>query len=98
MAKTTVKKKRISLSFEAETGKDIFVAGDFNEWTVGQDKKSKKLKEDKKHQGHYKIQMYLPVGEHQYKFFCDGEWRVDPAAETFAWNRFGTRNSVVAVA
>jgi len=99
MAKTaSVKKKRVSLAFDAEPGKNVFVAGDFNEWTVGDDKKAKKMKEKKDQAGHYSIQMYLPVGDHEYKFFCEGEWHPDPAAENHKWNAFGTRNSVMAVA
>ena len=91
------KKKKVTLSFEAEPGLKVFVAGSFNQWSVDQ-KTAKQLKEDKQKQGFYSIAMFLPPGEHEYKFFSEGSWYSDPKAEVRKLNSFGTFNSVLSVA
>lgn len=93
------KKKRISLSIELESGQDVFVAGSFNEWTLSdnRNKKMRKLKEDKEHQGLYSINMFLLPGSYEYKFFCDNQWYLDPKAENKLLNPFGGFNSVLDV-
>lgn len=47
----------------------MFISGTFNEW--------KTLPMVKSH-GDFVTIIDLPEGEHQYKFFVDGEWRHDP--------------------
>lgn len=101
MAKhTTIKKKKVSLSFDGEAGKTVFVAGDFNDWSIedsSKNKKLRKLKEDNDQSGHYTINMFLPLGKHEYKFFCEDQWYMDPLAEDKQPNIFGTYNSVLEV-
>ena len=50
-------------------GKQVFISGSFNEW--------KTLPMVKSH-GDFVTIVDLPEGDHQYKFFVDGEWRHDP--------------------
>ncbi len=98
MAKAAkVKRKKITLKFETAPGSEVFVSGSFNQWSLNDPKKTKQLKEDKKKAGNYSINLLLPKGEHEYKFFCDGRWYTDPKAETHKQNVFGSFNSVVSV-
>lgn len=93
----SVKRKRITLKFEGEPGLEVFVAGSFNDWVIEEkDKKAKKLKE--KEDGQYAINLMLPLGDHQYKFYCDESWYADPKAEEQTPNIFGTYNSLLTVA
>jgi 1,4-alpha-glucan branching enzyme len=92
-----VKKKRVILSFEADSGCDVFVAGSFNNWELQDKKKTKKMKEDKDQKGLYTITLMLPEGDHEYKFFFNGAWHLDPNAEVNMQNVFGTFNSVIKV-
>lgn len=50
-------------------GKQVYISGTFTEW--------KTLPMVKSH-GDFVTIIDLPEGEHQYKFFVDGEWRHDP--------------------
>ncbi len=101
MAKaTTPKKKKINFSFDTESGREVLIAGSFNDWAIDpSDKKAKvkHLKEDGKQAGHYSISMFLAPGEHEYKFYTDNEWHVDPNAEAHKQNVFGTFNSMRAL-
>ena len=95
---TSAKKKKVTLNFEADPGEQVFVAGSFNDWSLEVKKKgnkSKLLKEDG--EGKYSINMFLPAGEHEYKFFYKGQWVEDQNAEIRKQNAFGTFNSVMTV-
>ncbi|MDJ0840166.1 MAG: glycogen-binding domain-containing protein [Acidobacteriota bacterium] len=99
--KSTPKRKRVTFTFDAEAGREILVAGSFNDWaTNSSDKKAKVkvLKEDKKNNGHYSLNMFLTPGEYEYKFFDGREWYTDPNAEVNKQNNFGTFNSIINVA
>ena len=97
MAKVSkIKKKKITLTYEGTPGAEIVVAGSFNEWSVEDPKKAKKMKEEGA--GHYAINMFLPVGEYEYKFYQDGKWFNDPVAADHKPNCFGTFNSVIKIA
>ena len=96
MAKASVKRKKVTIRFEGEPGRTVMVTGSFNDWVVDPaDRSSKQMKE--KDEGHYSINMFLPVGEHEYKFFSDGDWFVDQQSEDQKLNQFGTLNSVITV-
>jgi len=101
-SKKPAKKKKVTLTFQWEPGKDVIVAGSFNDWAIdpadkGQAKKVKKLKEDNKIQGTYSINMFLTPGDHEYKFFTGEQWHADPQAENKTPNIFGTYNSVLEI-
>ncbi|XP_055878670.1 5'-AMP-activated protein kinase subunit beta-1-like isoform X2 [Biomphalaria glabrata] len=51
-------------------GKDVYLAGSFNNWKT-------KIPLAKSHGDFYTI-LDLPEGEHQYKFFVDGQWVNSP--------------------
>ena len=93
MAATSKGKKRVTFKLNAKKTDKVFVAGSFNDW----DATAKSLKYDAKKKQH-SVTMYLPTGEHQYKFVLNGAWCVDPECENWELNDLGSMNSVVEVA
>ncbi|CAL8324065.1 unnamed protein product [Arctogadus glacialis] len=69
-------------------GKDVFIAGSFNNWGT-------KIPLNKSHDDFVAI-LDLPEGEHQYKFFVDGQWVHDPS-ETVVTSQLGTINNLIQV-
>lgn len=55
----------------SEGGKEVFISGSFNNWST-------KIPLIKSHNDFVAI-LDLPEGEHQYKFFVDGQWVHDPS-------------------
>jgi 1,4-alpha-glucan branching enzyme len=70
--KTSSKKVRFELV--TEPGREVFVAGSFNDWATNQ----QPLKPHAK-SGAYVATMQLPAGTHEYKFVVDGNWQIDPS-------------------
>ncbi|XP_058792152.1 5'-AMP-activated protein kinase subunit beta-2 isoform X2 [Phymastichus coffea] len=68
-------------------GKQVYISGTFNDW--------KTLPMVKSH-GDFVTIVDLPEGEHQYKFFVDGEWRHDPGLKIVD-NGMGSKNNCVSV-
>jgi cyclomaltodextrinase len=68
----------------------VFLAGTFNGWST--DATPMRLST-----GRYEVTLPLPVGEYQYKFVADGEWKTDEKAKRFLPDGYGGRNSVVDV-
>lgn len=101
-AKTSVKKsekarkKRVTFQFQGEPGNDVFIVGSFNDWSVEDQNKAKKMKEDKKKEGVYSLNLYLPQGKHEYKFFSNGHWFLNPQQDR-KLNPFGSFNNVISV-
>ena len=89
--KRKVARRAVNFEFRELPGKEIFIAGSFNEWKL-----VKKL-EDKNRNGVYRCRMLLLPGVYQYKFVVDGEWRIDPGNPNFQPNEFGSLNSVLVV-
>ena len=89
--KTSVRCRMVTLEIQDLPGRNVFVAGDFNNWQP-----VKKLSE-KNHPGIYRCRLMLAPGEYQYKFCIDGEWRADAANPNFVPNEFGSLNSVLII-
>ncbi|OAD62426.1 5'-AMP-activated protein kinase subunit beta-1 [Eufriesea mexicana] len=68
-------------------GKQVYISGTFTGW--------KTLPMVKSH-GDFVTIIDLPEGEHQYKFFVDGEWRHDPDIKIVD-NGMGSKNNLVSV-
>lgn len=71
-----------------EGGKEVFISGSFNNWHT-------KIPLIKSHNDFVAI-LDLPEGEHQYKFFVDGQWVHDPA-EPVVTSQLGTINNLIHV-
>ena len=89
--KSTQGRKKVVFEIQADPGKEIYIAGSFNEWKPT----TKQLKE--KNKGLYQITMMLPKGRYEYKFIIDGCWCADPDCEEWVSNDHGSLNSVIFV-
>lgn len=69
-------------------GKEVYIAGSFNNWST-------KIPLNKSHNDFVAI-LDLPEGEHQYKFFVDGQWVHDPS-EPVVTSQLGTINNLIQV-
>ncbi|XP_026751954.2 5'-AMP-activated protein kinase subunit beta-1 [Galleria mellonella] len=68
-------------------GKQVYISGTFTDW--------KTIPMVKSH-GDFVTIIDLPEGEHQYKYFVDGEWRHDPTVKLID-NGMGSKNNLVTV-
>ena len=84
-------RRQVNLIYQDTPGKNVFVAGSFNDWQPD------KVLSDKNGDGHYSCRMMLYPGEYQYKFLVDGEWRSDSENPDFVPNEFGSLNSVLVI-
>lgn len=81
--------RHVILSLTAAAGKEVAVAGSFNDW----DPDLAPMLDDGS--GTYKVELQLAPGYYEYKFVIDGEWVLDDTNPNFAPNDFGTLNSVL---
>ena len=84
--------KRVQFDLSVEPGKQVFVAGTFNNWNPT----ANPLK-DNPGSGHCKATLRIPVGTHEYKFVVNGVWTVDPKCAERVPNAHGSLNSVLHV-
>lgn len=68
-------------------GSQVYISGTFSGW--------KTIPMVKSH-GDFVTIIDLPEGEHQYKFYVDGEWRHDPGLKIID-NGMGSKNNLVSV-
>ena len=80
----------VAFTLHADAGKEVFLAGSFNEWNPAAKKMTFK-------DGIYRTTVRLVPGEYQYKFVVDGIWCADPANINSVPNDCGTFNSVITV-
>lgn len=85
-------KQTVTFSVHAEKGKDVYVAGEFNNW----DPTAKKMAY-KARKGIYEATLKLAAGTYQYKYVIDGTWCADPENAEAVANDQGTFNSIVTV-
>ncbi|XP_060762143.1 5'-AMP-activated protein kinase subunit beta-2 [Neoarius graeffei] len=69
-------------------GKDVYISGSFDNWST-------KIPLNKSHNDFVAI-LDLPEGEHQYKFFVDGQWLHDPSKPVVT-SQMGTINNLIEV-
>lgn len=75
----------------APHAKDVFLAGDFNNWNTSE-YRMRRYKA-----GEYKKKLQLKAGSYQYLFLVDGHWWTDPDNGDRIPNPFGSENSVITV-
>lgn len=68
-------------------GKQVYISGTFSDW--------RPLPMVKSH-GDFVTIIDLPEGEHQFKFYVDGEWRHDPKLKNVE-NDVGSKNNMISV-
>jgi len=79
-------------AFQAPTTKQVSLAGDFNNWDT------RAAPMQKGPDGTWRLSVPLAPGRYEYRFFADGVWHNDPAAQQKAANALGTENCVRIVA
>jgi 1,4-alpha-glucan branching enzyme len=84
--------KEVTFAMESSAAKDIYVAGDFNDWKIS-DENRLVLGEN----GCWEKRVALPHGRYRYKFVVDGEWTIDSKNEARQINAFGSFDSVVEI-
>ena len=83
--------KNIEMTFHAPGAKEVYLAGEFNDWST----QSLPMKKDK--DGDWKTKVKLAPGCYEYKLVADNAWVEDlPDSET-VFNPFGTKNFVISV-
>ena len=82
-----VKRKRVVLTADLGPGKNVSVAGNFNDW----DPTAKPMLDKNR------CTLLLKPGNYEYKFVIDGVWCVDTNNPNFAPNDLGTLNSLLIV-
>jgi len=84
---------KIKFEVEAPEASEVYLAGDFNNWSAEAIRLRKKRG---KGNGVFGTQIPLEPGKHEFKFVVDGQWICDPVAPRVP-NPFGTDNSVLMV-
>lgn len=84
--------KRVRFDLSCEPGKQVFVAGTFNNWNPS----ANPLK-DNPGSGHCKATLRIPDGTYEYKFVVNGIWTVDPKCPEWVPDGCGSLNSVLHV-
>jgi len=82
---------RVHFRFRYARASTVAVAGDFNGWTTAAQPMQRQA------DGSWTLELELPAGRHEYKFFVDGrQWWNDPEAPKVP-NLWGSENSYVDV-
>jgi 1,4-alpha-glucan branching enzyme len=91
--KETTKKneKKVEFSLHAPWAKEVFLAGEFNQWDI----RSMPMKRGK--DGSWKAKASLLPGRYEYKFFADQQWVENLSGKDMASNPFGTQNLILLV-
>ena len=83
--------KLITFSLTAPEAKDVYLAGDFNQWQLNQDSKMR-LEGDL-----WIKRLELKPGCYRYRFVVDGSWLQDPENPNCQENTFGSMDSLLDV-
>ena len=84
--------KEVTFTMESPAAKDIYIAGDFNEWQIN-DESRLALGEN----GCWEKRVTLRHGRYRYKFVVDGEWTIDWKNQAREINPFGSFDSVMEI-
>lgn len=79
-----------TFSFMAPDAKNIYLVGDFNNWTADLNSRLEKLPD-----GIWEKRVALKPGSYKYKFIVDGEWIPDPQNSNKISNNFGGADSLL---
>jgi 5'-AMP-activated protein kinase regulatory beta subunit len=85
-------KRRVNFLISAAPGSQVFVAGTFNNWNP-----TANPMRDPLGKGHFKTEVVLPLGRHEYKFVINDVWKTDPACQNLVPDPFGSENCVLQI-
>jgi 1,4-alpha-glucan branching enzyme len=88
-SKQKIKSRKVTFSIAAPKAKEVFLAGDFNNW----DPETHPMIKDSN--GVWKKSVMLVPSQYEYKFIIDGDWKEDPRNDQINSNCFGTVNSII---
>jgi 1,4-alpha-glucan branching enzyme len=77
---------------ESPAAKDIYIAGDFNDWKINDESRLARLEN-----GYWEKRVRLPHGKYRYKFVVDGEWTIDSKNQGCEINAFGSFDSIMEI-
>jgi len=90
-SKNNFKRKRWTFSLESNEAREVFLMGDFNNWSPGKHP----MRRDEN--GKWNKRVILSPGDHEYKFLVDGQWTEDPRNNRRCPNCFGSYNSIISL-
>jgi len=85
------KLNEVTVSINAPQAKEVYVAGDFNNWIL--DNKSRM----EQHNGSWVKKLPLKSGRYHYRFVVDGKWTEDPNNSNREINPYGEMDSLLEV-
>jgi chromosome partitioning protein len=83
--------KEVLFTLNAPQAKEVYLAGDFNNWTLGQESRMEQ------YNGNWCKKLNLLSGKYHYRFVIDGVWSDDPNNPQKEKNPFGETNSLIEV-
>ncbi len=81
--------RTVEFVFPDPNAKEVYIAGDFNSWRVGEDTRLEKKN------GMWVKNMTLPPGRYRYRFVVDGRWIDDPNNPIKEKNPYGELDSLL---
>ena len=84
--------KEVTFAVESPAAKDIYIAGDFNDWKINDESRLARLEN-----GYWEKRVKLPHGKYRYKFVVDGEWTIDSKNQGYEINAFGSFDSIMEI-
>lgn len=81
----------VVFSVQAQDAKEVYIAGDFNEWKVNDHSRMEQ------HNGVWRKKMRLSTGKYHYRFVIDGQWTEDINNPNKELNPYGTEDSLVEI-
>ncbi len=86
--KVKVTQKGVQFQFSAPQAREVFVAGEFNNW----DTRANPMAKDEN--GMWTVIIPLAPGRYEYRFLSDGNWENDCLCSGCVPNSFGSLNCV----
>ncbi|MCX5694867.1 MAG: AAA family ATPase [Candidatus Omnitrophica bacterium] len=81
----------IVLSVKAPDAKEVYLAGEFNNWKLDENSRMERTN------GCWTKRLNLDNGKYRYRFVIDGNWSEDPANPLTQLNSYGTLDSLLEV-
>jgi chromosome partitioning protein len=85
------KLKEVVLSVKAPDAKEVYIAGEFNNWKLDENSRMEQTN------GCWTKRLELNSGKYRYRFVIDGNWSEDPANPLTQLNSYGTLDSLLEV-
>ncbi|MBU4252760.1 MAG: AAA family ATPase [Candidatus Omnitrophica bacterium] len=85
------KLNEIVLSLSAPDAKEVYIAGEFNNWKLDENSRMEQTN------GCWTKRLNLNNGNYRYRFVIDGNWSEDPANPLTQLNTYGTLDSLLEV-